>query len=160
LLISNEASRAQGRRRYTSAPTRARTGETPATAHSREGAWGRGTKGRFRSRLSGASDSGGAQQIIFEKDGYNTSAESPVADGLRHHLELLKTYDSEVVTVSQLLEISPFFDIGPDHPAFPYAKALHEAGYAVMFAVIRRSRTGCYGGVRNADDGGSGPPAR
>lgn len=72
--------------------------------------------------------------ILFEKDGYNMSAQSPVADGLKRHLEILRDYGYEVLTASELLALSPFSDIGPAHPIFPQAKALLEAGHLVTFA--------------------------
>lgn len=72
-------------------------------------------------------------QIIFQKDGYNMSKESPVADALPQQLEILRRYDYEVVTVSELLELSPFTDLPCDHFAFPAAKKLLEAGYLVAY---------------------------
>lgn len=57
-------------------------------------------------------------QIIFQKDGYNMGKRTPVAFGLREQLELLKSYDYQVVTVSELLEESPFADVGSDDPLF------------------------------------------
>lgn len=50
-------------------------------------------------------------QIIFQKDGYNMAERSPVADGLRKQLEVLKKYGYKVVPVSELLEISRFSDV-------------------------------------------------
>lgn len=72
-------------------------------------------------------------QIIFQKDGYNMSKESPVADALPQQLELLRRYDYQVVTVSELLELSPFSDLPCDHFAFPAAKKLLESGYLVAY---------------------------
>ena len=50
-------------------------------------------------------------QIIFQKDGYNMSLRAPVIKGLKAQLELLKEYGYKVVTVSKLLEESPFADV-------------------------------------------------
>lgn len=60
-------------------------------------------------------------QIIFQKDGYNMSRESPVVDALPRQLEALRRYGYEVVTVSELLAVSPFVDLDP---AAPYAGAV------------------------------------
>ncbi|MBE6963361.1 MAG: hypothetical protein E7443_02000 [Ruminococcaceae bacterium] len=57
-------------------------------------------------------------QIIFQKDGYNMAKRTPVAFGLRKQLELLKQYGYEVVTVSELMEESPFTDLGRSDPLF------------------------------------------
>lgn len=73
-------------------------------------------------------------QIIFQKDGYNMSAESPVAVALGRHLELLARHDYQVVTVSELMALSPFSDIGEGHPAFEAARALQAGGANVAFA--------------------------
>lgn len=57
-------------------------------------------------------------QIIFQKDGYNMGKRTPVAFGLRGQLELLKKYGYEVVTVSSLLQESPFTDVDRADPLF------------------------------------------
>ena len=57
-------------------------------------------------------------QIIFQKDGYNMAKRTPVAFGLRKQLELLREYGYQVVTVGQLMEESPFADLGRDDPLF------------------------------------------
>lgn len=72
-------------------------------------------------------------QIIFQKDGYNMARRSPVLHGLKGQLEILKKHGYAVVTVSELLSRCPFSDLSPDHPFFPAAKALVEAGYCVSF---------------------------
>lgn len=51
-------------------------------------------------------------QIIFHKDGYNMSEQSPVVDALERHLDLLTDHGYRVVTVSELLSISPLADFG------------------------------------------------
>lgn len=65
-------------------------------------------------------------QIIFQKDGYNMGKRTPVAFGLRGQLELLKEYGYEVVTVSRLMEESPFADVGRDDPLFDKLCALEQ----------------------------------
>ena len=50
-------------------------------------------------------------QIIFHKDGYNMSLMTPVAHALPKHLELLVNEGYKVVTVTDLLKLSPFEDI-------------------------------------------------
>jgi len=57
-------------------------------------------------------------QIIFQKDGYNMSKESPVVDALPLQLELLRKYGYSVVPVSELLDMSPFTDVSPLGPVF------------------------------------------
>ncbi len=72
--------------------------------------------------------------IIFHKDGYNMSKEAPAPFGLRLQLGVLKRYDYQVVTVSELLQLSEFTDIGPDHPCYLAASAMSRAGFPVAFA--------------------------
>ncbi len=50
-------------------------------------------------------------QIIFQKDGCNMNERTPVADALGRQLELLTQYGYRVVTVSELLALSPFEDL-------------------------------------------------
>lgn len=57
-------------------------------------------------------------QIIFQKDGCNMAKRTPVATGLRKQLELLSKYGYQVVTVNELLAVSPFADVGADDPDF------------------------------------------
>ena len=57
-------------------------------------------------------------QIIFQKDGYNMARRTPVAFGLAKQLELLRKYGYRVVTVEELLEESPFSDVGREEPGF------------------------------------------
>lgn len=59
-----------------------------------------------------------AGQIIFQKDGYNMCRRTPVAFGLEKQLELLDRYGYQVVTVEQLMEESPFADVGREDPDF------------------------------------------
>lgn len=57
-------------------------------------------------------------QIIFQKDGYNMALRTPVAVGLRKQLELLTAAGYDVITVQDLLKLSPFADVGEDDPDF------------------------------------------
>ncbi len=57
-------------------------------------------------------------QIIFQKDGYNMTLRAPVKEGLKRQLALLYEYGYQVVTVSKLLEESPFADIGREDKDF------------------------------------------
>lgn len=72
-------------------------------------------------------------QIIFQKDGYNMARRSPVADGLEKQLSILKSYGYRVVTVSQLLAMSPFRDLSPEQPLFRPARKLLDKGWCVAF---------------------------
>ncbi len=63
-------------------------------------------------------------QIIFQKDGYNMARRTPVAFGLRGQLELLRQYGYQVVTVAELMEESPFADLGREDPLFDKLNAL------------------------------------
>ena len=72
-------------------------------------------------------------QIIFQKDGYNMSRRSPVADGLEKQLELLTEHGYRVVTVSELLEMCPFSDLCPSDETFAHAKKLLDMGVCVCY---------------------------
>lgn len=63
-------------------------------------------------------------QIIFQKDGCNMALRTPVTVGLRKQLELLTNAGYRVVTVQELLERSPFADVGADDPDFEAFRAL------------------------------------
>ena len=63
-------------------------------------------------------------QIIFQKDGYNMAKRTPVAFALGKQLELLKEYGYRVVSVGELMEESPFTDVGRDDPLFEKLAAL------------------------------------
>ena len=65
-------------------------------------------------------------QIIFQKDGYNMAKRTPVAWGLPLQLEILHRYGYQVVTVDDLLEESPFADVGRDDPLFEKMQLLAE----------------------------------
>jgi len=72
-------------------------------------------------------------QIIFQKDGYNMDRRTPVADGLPLQLELLARYGYEIVTVPDLLALSPFSDLYKDHPSTGAARALMDRGMCVTY---------------------------
>ena len=65
-------------------------------------------------------------QIIFQKDGYNMAKRTPVAVGLRLQLELLQKYGYRVITVQELLDESPFADVGRDDPDFEVFETLQK----------------------------------
>lgn len=72
-------------------------------------------------------------QIIFQKDGCNMNLRTPVSDGLEAQLQLLSKYGYRVITVSELLELSPFEDVMNNIPEIRYIKRLlsmeHTIGY-------------------------------
>lgn len=72
-------------------------------------------------------------QIIFQKDGYNMARRSPVADALAQQLALLQKHGYRVVTVSELLEKSPFRDLSPHDALFADARALLRGGWCICF---------------------------
>ncbi|MDR0446951.1 MAG: polysaccharide deacetylase family protein [Oscillospiraceae bacterium] len=74
-----------------------------------------------------------AGQIIFQKDGYNMSKQTPIASALRLHLELLEKYGYRVVTVSELLELSPFEDVRPANDCFEAVRELDRTGFVTGF---------------------------
>lgn len=72
-------------------------------------------------------------QIIFEKDGYNMARRSPIADGLEKQLQLLAEHHYRVVTVSELLALSPFLDLPQSDPRAAAAKKLLEGGWCPAY---------------------------
>lgn len=72
-------------------------------------------------------------QIIFQKDGYNMALRTPVAFGLRQHLELLEKAGYRVVTVAELLERSPFADVGAEDKDFEHLRELQK-GRAIAYS--------------------------
>ena len=72
-------------------------------------------------------------QIIFQKDGFNMARRTPVADGLDRQLRLLTDHGYRVVTVSELLERSPFRDLGQADETGRAAKRLLGQGWCVAF---------------------------
>ncbi len=57
-------------------------------------------------------------QIIFQKDGYNMAKRTPIAYALDKQLELLYKYGYTVVSVSELMQESPFKDVGRECDIF------------------------------------------
>ncbi|MBQ1270172.1 MAG: polysaccharide deacetylase family protein [Clostridia bacterium] len=72
-------------------------------------------------------------QIIFQKDGYNMARRTPIADGLEKALEILDSYGYKVVTVEELMNYSPFEDIGIDDPIFDAAYWLLDHDYTIVY---------------------------
>lgn len=72
-------------------------------------------------------------RIIFQKDGYNMARRSPIAHGLEKQLELLAARGYRVVTVSQLLELSPFQDVLPSTPEGAGARRLLDLGWCPAY---------------------------
>ncbi len=72
-------------------------------------------------------------QIIFQKDGYNMALRAPVKEGLKRQLELLYSYGYKVVGVSDLLNESPFVDVGVDDKDFDVFSKLQES-HAIVFS--------------------------
>ncbi len=72
-------------------------------------------------------------QIIFQKDGCNMSRTTPVATALEMQLDLLEKYGYRVVSVSQLLEMSPFEDLAAGDIGFEAGKILANKGFAIGF---------------------------
>ena len=72
-------------------------------------------------------------QIIFQKDGFNMARRTPVADGLPLQLGLLARCGYKVLTVPELLSLSPFSDVGEDDPGSVSAAALIDRGMCAAF---------------------------
>jgi len=70
-------------------------------------------------------------RFVSFHDTYNQSGESPVVAALPRLMQLFRNYGYRAVTASQLLEMSPFADLAPDHPAFPAARDLLGRGWWV-----------------------------
>ena len=71
--------------------------------------------------------------IIFQKDGYNMSMQSPIADALELQLELLKNHGYKVVTASDLMSHSPFEDVSSGDEGLEAIRALDKQGYTIGF---------------------------
>lgn len=85
-------------------------------------------------------------QIIFQKDGYNMGKRTPIAFALGEQLKLLKEYGYEVVTVEQLMQESPFADVGADDPLLPKLSTLAEtAGVAFTDNRVRLDQATTWG---------------
>lgn len=72
-------------------------------------------------------------QIIAHTGGFNTAGRSPVADGLGRQLQLLTDHGYRVVTVSELLERSPFRDVPADSAVGRAARRLLKLGWCVAY---------------------------
>jgi len=72
-------------------------------------------------------------QIIFQKDGCNMSLQTPIVDALPRQLALLSQYGYEVVTVDELINLSPFEDYGEGMLHFESARALDRAGFIIGY---------------------------
>jgi len=70
-------------------------------------------------------------QIIFQKDGCNMSKQTPIADALKPQLELLTQHGYKIITVSDLIALSPFEDTPDTDPVHSYAIALLRAGHCI-----------------------------
>ncbi len=72
-------------------------------------------------------------RIIFQKDGCNMARRTPIADALPQQLQILAEYGYKVISVSDLLDMSPFEDLSPDAPQMAAIKDLlgreHTVGY-------------------------------
>lgn len=71
--------------------------------------------------------------IIFQKDGCNMSKETPIVSALDQHLKLLIDYGYEVVTVSQLLDLSPFEDVSEGWEIYESVRRLVKRGYCIGY---------------------------
>ncbi len=85
-------------------------------------------------------------QIIFQKDGYNMAKRTPVAFALPRQLELLERYGYQVVTVSALMDESPFADLGREDPLFEKLNRLQRER-AIVYSdnCLRLDRTMTWG---------------
>lgn len=72
-------------------------------------------------------------QIIFQKDGYNMSHQTPVADALDKQLELLINNEYEIITVSELLKQSPFEDLDPEDEIFESVRLMDSMGLCIGY---------------------------
>ena len=72
-------------------------------------------------------------QIIHLNDGYDPSGKTPVVDALPIQLEALRRAGYEIITVSELLEITPFADLAPDDEGQEAIRGLLAAGHVVGY---------------------------
>ena len=72
-------------------------------------------------------------QVIFHKDGYNMSKQTPVVDALPQQLELLKSHGYRVVTVTELMSISPYIDFPDSEDIFPVVRELAALGVCLGY---------------------------
>jgi peptidoglycan/xylan/chitin deacetylase (PgdA/CDA1 family) len=71
--------------------------------------------------------------VIFQKDGYNMSMQSPVADALALQLKLLYDYGYQVVGVEELVRRSPFEDVAHNDECLQAVRGLEQRGYVTGF---------------------------
>lgn len=62
--------------------------------------------------------------IIFQKDGCNMMKRTPVADALSKQLDILCEYGYKVISVSELMSMSQFEDLGPSDEGFDAAMTM------------------------------------
>lgn len=72
-------------------------------------------------------------KIIFQKDGCNMNLRTPVADALDEQLKILSEYGYKVITVSELLELSPFEDVSNNTSEMKYIKELLKLGHVIGY---------------------------
>ena len=72
-------------------------------------------------------------QIIFQKDGYNMSLRTPIADALDKQLEILDYYGYKVVTVDELVRTYPFSDVDEYDDDFNLFSSLSKK-YPIVFS--------------------------
>ncbi len=72
-------------------------------------------------------------QIIFQKDGCNMARRTPVAFALDEQLRLLTEAGYRIVTVQQLLQESPFSDLGRSDPLFEKLNRLQK-DHAIVYS--------------------------
>ncbi len=72
-------------------------------------------------------------KIIFQKDGCNMNLRTPVADALNAQLKLLQDYGYKVVTVSELLNLSPFEDVSDKSEYFKHIQKLLEYNHVIGY---------------------------
>ena len=72
-------------------------------------------------------------KIIFQKDGSNMAERTPIADAIYMQLKILADYGYQVVTVSELLEKSPFEDMQPNGREADAVRYLLKKGHTVGY---------------------------
>jgi len=72
-------------------------------------------------------------KVVSFHEGYDAGGRSPVVTALPRVLQLLRNYGYRAVTVSALLEASPFADLSPDDPFWAPAHDLLRRGWWVTY---------------------------
>ena len=72
-------------------------------------------------------------KIIFQKDGCNMNLRTPVAEALPKQLKILTDYGYKVITVSELMEKSPFEDVSDKCEEMKYIKSLLKKGHVIGY---------------------------